>query len=432
MSELVLTLRQPAQVGDKARSDFVLGTQDYLPGTVVRGAFAAAWIAAHGTPGPGSPRRPEFLRLFEGGVRFGPLFGGAEFVPLSVAGHKYDPGDDCEVIDYDRALQDDVPGRCPQCESPLEHPKGLRKPAASRPAAAGDAASGGTGIRVRRRTSVTIASSGVAVRGQLVTRDTLEAGQAFRGTLIAGDPGLAGALAELGPVRVGGRRTTHGAAGVQIHDAPPPPTAVRRDDGMLVLRLRSPGIFVDNQGRPRLDPDPGELEDVLGCPARAVRRWARWQHAGGWHVASGLPKPVELAAAPGSTYLLQTEREVPDDRLAELGRRGIGLRRHEGFGDLAPPPALAPGRVARENEKRRRQKLLYDAAPLRGLAVTRPPTWQKLLAQLTAHVAGDDSATEFLRGIAGQMDQRTGDALTGFLSLEPQDAAYVAGELSRQ
>ena len=52
MSELVLTLHQPAQIGDKARSDFVLGTQDHLPGTVVRGAFAASWIAATGTPAP--------------------------------------------------------------------------------------------------------------------------------------------------------------------------------------------------------------------------------------------------------------------------------------------------------------------------------------------------------------------------------------------
>jgi hypothetical protein len=66
---------------------------------------------------------------------------------------------------------------------------------------------------------------------------------------------------------------------------------------MLVLRLRSPGIFTDPQGRPSRDPDPSELTEVLGTPARVVRRWTRWQQAGGWHIASGLPKPSELAVA---------------------------------------------------------------------------------------------------------------------------------------
>jgi CRISPR-associated protein Csx10 len=112
MSELVLTLRQPAQIGDKARSDYVLSTQDHLPGAVVRGAFAAAWIAAHGAPGHGSPFREQFLRLFEGAVRFGPLFGGAEFTPLSVASHKYQADENCSVVEYDQALQDAVPVRC--------------------------------------------------------------------------------------------------------------------------------------------------------------------------------------------------------------------------------------------------------------------------------------------------------------------------------
>jgi CRISPR-associated protein Csx10 len=414
MSELLLTLRQPAQIGDKARSDFVLGTHHYLPGAVVRGAFAAAWIAVHGAPAASSATRPQFLRLFEGEVRYGPLFGGSEFVPLSVVSHKYQAAPDCPVVEYDRALQDDVPARCPECESPLEHPKGQR---------------GGT-IGVRRRTSVAIAASGVARRGQIVTRDTLEAGQSFRGNLVASDRGLLDALAGLDQIRVGGRRTTHGAAKVQIRDGLPPPTAQRRDDGLLVLRLRSPGVFADQQGRPARAPDPGELQDTLGCAARVVRRWARWHAAGGWHVASGLPKPVELAVAPGSTYLIETTETVTDEALATLGRRGLGLRRHEGFGDLAPPPVLAPGRLARDAEDRRLRALLDVAAPLRGLAVTRPRIWQPLLDRLIAHAQGDPSATQFLRGMAQQLDQSTASALTSYLSLTPSDAAYVARELS--
>jgi CRISPR-associated protein Csx10 len=85
VSELVLKLRQPAQVGDRSREDFVLSTMKYLPGSVVRGAFAAAWLARNGVSGKGTSQRQEFLRIFEGGVRFGALLPrGAEDPSLSV------------------------------------------------------------------------------------------------------------------------------------------------------------------------------------------------------------------------------------------------------------------------------------------------------------------------------------------------------------
>ena len=418
MSELALTLRQPAQVGDKARSDFVLGTHHYLPGTVVRGAFAAAWIAAHGVPSHDAPGRQEFLRLFEGEVRFGPLFGPAQVLPLSVVGHKYNAPAECQDAEYDRALQDDVPDHCPDCRTKLEHPKGLR----------------GGPIGESRRTSVAIATSGVARRGLIVTRDTLNPGQSFRGNLVASDPTLLDILARLGRVRVGGRRTTHGSAEVSIADGAPPPTAQRRDDGLLVVRLRSPGIFVDECGRPSCDPTAAELADVLGVPAQVMRRWTRWDTTGGWHLASGLPKPAELAVAPGSTYLIETTGAVTDEALDVLGRRGLGLRRHEGFGDLAPPPVLKPGRRAREQEQQRQRRLLDDARPLRGLEVTQPAMWEPLPHALGAHAAGDQSATGFLRTKVQELDSlnpHAARALTSFLGLAPDDAAYVAGELSK-
>jgi CRISPR-associated protein Csx10 len=415
VSELTLTLRQPAQIGDKARSDFVLGTQDHLPGTVVRGAFAASWIATHGAPEHGSPSRQKFLDLFEGGVRFGPLFADGEVLPLSVVTHKYQPQEDCPEIEFDLALVDDAPGRCETCESPLERSRERR----------------GEAVRVRRRTSVAIATSGVARRGQLVTRDTLEAGQSFSGTLVAGNQEAMDALALLGPVRVGGRRTTHGAADVQIKEGLPPPTAQRRQDGLLILRLRSPGIFTDDWGRPSRDPNAGELTDVLGCPVRVLRRWARWHTVGGWHLASGLPKPAEVAVAEGSTYLLEAAAPVSDESLAELGRRGLGLRRHEGFGDLGPPPALALGRAARDAETRRRRKLVDQAAPLRGLGVTRPAIWPPLLDRLAGHANGDPAATDLLRKMIAQLDQPAADALDSFLNLPTTDAAYVARELRK-
>jgi hypothetical protein len=273
----------------------------------------------------------------------------------------------------------------------------------------------------------------VARRGVLFTRETLQAGQEVCGTLVTADPALAGVLAGLGPIRVGGRRTTHGLAEVSIRDEPDkPPLAQRLGEQTLVVRLRSPGIFTDLYGRPSQDPDPAELSEVLRVPARVVRRWTRWQQAGGWHVASGLPKPAEVAVVAGSTYIISAERAVADAALDELGRRGLGLRRHEGFGDLAPPPALQLGRHAREQETRRRRALMDKVAPLRGLPVQFPRTWPGLLAVMAAHAGGDLDATGRLRRIADTPpDPAAGAALRAFLEFSPQDAAYVAEELAR-
>jgi hypothetical protein len=129
--------------------------------------------------------------------------------------------------------------------------------------------------------------------------------------------------------------------------------------------------------------------------------------------------------------LLEPAHAVTDDALARLGRRGLGLRRHEGFGDLAPPPDLRPGALARQEESQRRQQLMYSIAPLRGAGVTRPELWQPLVEGLATHAAGDESATAFLRGMAKDLDEHSQGALMICLGMAPSDAAYVARELSK-
>jgi CRISPR-associated protein Csx10 len=416
VSELTLTLSQPAQLGDRARKDYVLSTLEHVPGSVVRGAFAAAWLARNGVSKPGTPQRKEFLGLFEGGVRFGSLLrDDTEFMSLAVVGHKYDPTDACGDIDYDRAMGDDPPQHCPDCGSPLEQRRGLH----------------GTRPAPTRRTSVAIGESGTAVSGQLFTRETLQAGQAFRGTIVVGED-LRAILGDLGPVRIGGRRTTHGLAQVGIRDGAAPPTAERRPkDDLLIVRLRSPGIFTDQYGRPATHPSAAEFEDVLGVPARVVKSWTRWEQAGGWHVASGLPKPQELAVSAGSTFLIRPERTVDDSALANLGARGLGLRRHEGFGDLAPPPKLRPGRIAREAATGELQKLTDKVAPLTRIKV-RPQAWQAMLALMTVHAAGDTGATGRLRRLgASHPDADFRAAMDFFLGLPLRDAARVPEVLGR-
>lgn len=418
MSELILTLSQPAQIGDRARKDFVLSTLEHVPGSVVRGAFAAAWLSRHGAPEPGTPERREFLDLFEGGVRFGPLLrDGTEFMSLAVFGHKYDPDTDCRTVDYDRALSDEEPPPyCPDCDSPIEQRRGLH----------------GTRTAPDRRTSVAIGESGTAVPGQLFTRELLPAGQAFRGSLTAA-PAQRAALAALGPVRIGGRRTTHGLAQVSIREGGTPPAVQRRPDGDLVIRLRSPGIFTDDYGRPARIPSPAELRAALGgVPARVVRSWTRWEQAGGWHAASGLPKPQELTVSAGSTYVIHPERTLADSALRALESRGLGLRRHEGFGDLAPPPVLRPGKAERDAEAARLRGLSSRAASLRGLPLRIKAQWPEVLNLMRSCAEGDARAAELLaRNFARFPDPPVQRAMTFFLGLPPADAAHVVQELSR-
>ena len=426
-SELTLTLSQPAQLGDRARKNFVLSTMEHVSGAVVRGAFAAAWLARNGPSKPGTPEREQFLDLFEGGVRFGPLLrAGTEFMSLAVVGHKYDPTDACVIVDYDRAMtDDDPPPYCPECDSPLEQQRGLH----------GDRPS------LVRRTSVAIGESGTAIPGQLFTRELLQAGQAFRGTLTATLSQRA-VLTSLGPVRIGGRRTTHGLAQVAIRDRGTPPTAQRRTDGDLVIRLRSPGIFTDDYGRPAREPSPHNLERALGVPARVVRSWTRWEQSGGWHAASGLPKHQELIVSAGSTFRIHPERPVNDAALRTIASKGLGLRRHEGYGDLAPPPVLRRGRAEREEvqeaEAARTTDLMVRIVALSRLRFDArsgqldPKGWQTALSVLRAHAEGNERAALWLRRLAeGHPDAEVRAGLEFFLGLPLTDAVYIAQELSR-
>ena len=119
------------------------------------------------------------------------------------------------------------------------------------------------------------------------------------------------------------------------------------DDGPLVIRLNGPAVFVDQAGRPSLGPDPGlDLDDAVVVE----RSWARPVTWTGWHAASGLPKPEELCASPGSTYRLTGPAAALRGLAERLPREGIGLRRAEGFGDVQvvsvpwrPPVVPAPG-----------------------------------------------------------------------------------------
>ncbi|MBA2324542.1 MAG: hypothetical protein H0V92_11210 [Pseudonocardiales bacterium] len=342
MGLLTAMLRQPAALGTGVRKAGVQASFDYITGSVLRGAFAARWIAAHQPPLIDNPRRAEFERLFEGGVVFGPLLPpDAVPMPRSCWTHKYPPRADCPLW-FDEAVGQVIapPHRCPVCDQPLR--RGAGELRTVRDGALVDP------VATVEDTHVAIDQHDRAQTGDLFTRRRIAKAQVFQGWL-SGPADDLEAVCALGPtVWLGGRRSTSGQAAVTHEPRRPTPGPERLGDSTVILRLASPGLFVDEFAAPSSEPSSPELEAVLGKGAAITRRWVRWTQVAGWHAAGGLPKPAEAAVAPGATYLVQCNQRPTDEMLAALGARGLGLRRIEGYGSLCAGPDTVLGPLAIE------------------------------------------------------------------------------------
>lgn len=346
MPEVTVTAHQPLALGTRPRAGAPAPTHLHIPGSVLRGALAARWIADHNAPIGDEEPPAEFTDLFEGGVRFGPLLSaGTGVVPLSVLRCKYQRDDPCARVFLDEAFVEQ-PKDCPHCHGPLRRGRG-------------EVESFGDAAPTVRTTRVALGADETAEEGLLFTRDALrhrdEAGRpvTFTGRIIGGGDWLLGEHALL----LGGRRSTSGLAtylGKPDVPAPPPePTGDR-----LVLRLETPAVLVDSAGRPATCPDTARLAELLGVnTVQVARRWVRQDRIGGWNAAADLPKPDEHVVTAGSTFLLELGGKPTPDAVHALVEHGIGLRRTEGFGWIQVgawhPPKLSrpdgdsgPNRVA--------------------------------------------------------------------------------------
>lgn len=351
--QLTIALEQGTHLSISPHATSISETLRYVPGGVVRGALAGAWIARHGRPQDcDKALRGEFEQLFGPEARYGyafPITSGGQVdapPPLSWRTHKYRASATCEDRIWDLA-HEDLPGEtCEVCGSPYDRVKG------------------GRGPRTYWDTGIGIGTSGTARRGELYSQEELVRDSEFTAAIDIPEKARP-ALGEISTIRLGSGRTTRGRARVTVGegvtkprvepewlDADPRKPRQRK----LVLRLTSPAVLVDELGRPSRDPSPWELRQALGedTVRRVSRRWVRWGTVGGWHIASGLPKPDETVVEAGSTYVVEVN--VPpggpdpdlDKRVRTLLLRGIGLRREEGFGALhlvAPDPGTirSPG-----------------------------------------------------------------------------------------
>lgn len=324
MPELIAVARQGLAIGGPAEVGFDKITLPYVPGSAVRGALATAWIREHGIPSTDNPRREKFIGLFERDIRYGPLFqDGTTVVPLSATWCKYPATPVCEAWSIDAAVDGDA-ATCPHCGNGTETGKGEV-----------------TGVRVRRVLRTELDDDGRAMDGHLYARHELESGLTYRGHLAGTHPWLE----QTREIWLGGRTSTRGLATVEVApdpggSTPPVVAASPRADGALLIRLTSPAIIVDDAGRPSLDPVP-EILRILRMPGSAIdsrQCWTRPTRVGGWHAASGLPKPVELAMELGSVAVISFREPPAPDGLQRLASEGIGLRRIEGFGTIQVNP----------------------------------------------------------------------------------------------
>ncbi|WP_416976974.1 type III-B CRISPR module-associated Cmr3 family protein [Streptomyces sp. T028] len=360
MLDVTVTAHQPLALGVRPVGTAPVPTRLHVPGSVLRGALAAAWIAEHGLPTRvPATLREEFIALFEQDVCYGPLFAaGSQIVPLSVLRCKYRR---CAVT-VDEAFPDHGTGRTGHPEDGHSHPE----PDHGGPGGDGEEPSCACGPLVPGRGDVefTAAAAGppvvqsthlqiddarqVAEERLLFTRRALTPHNAdgtertFHGRITPGTTlpeQVAAWLSRPRKLRLGGRRGTSGAVTYTPAPATGAPPATART---LALRLAAPAVLTDTAGLPLDLADHEALRRALaaqldplldGSRVAAVRRvWARRERVGGWHAASRLPKPVELAVSAGSVLLLDFDQPPDPDRLLALSGHGIGLRRGEGFG----------------------------------------------------------------------------------------------------
>jgi len=396
----LVRLQRPAVFPKLAGDPFTVATEDFVPGSTIRGLLANRYLdQAGGVPGE------TFYRLFCGAVRFGcanpvaPKSGGkpAFAVPASIRRIKGEEGYVDLAADPDCGKQvKRVSGWC-EWDKLATGAASTRFLVSTRlvyhHARAADR-------RIQRAIGEEDAHSlEPPAFGALFTYESVDAGQSFAGELTgsAADLGVIQALVESSAsVDVGRSKSAQYGGGAQWTwtDPSPAPLATLSPSAQLVGRavvtLASSLIGVNAGGHPDGSFPAADIAEILGVSVHVNGSFTRTEMRGGYLSHLGLPRQQMPALAAGSVFVIDFSSGVDSAKLAALEAMSFGLRTEDGFGRISvrpatalPNPALvgpAPGELPRQEVgpggPRRNFALallrarVLEAVRLRGLELT--------------------------------------------------------------
>lgn len=328
-------------------------TLDYIPGSSLRGAVAAQYLAKTG----GKPDA-DFDRIFgKELLKFPNLYPMGKLpVPLSAYTCKHCPGFKHDPLLLNQILPHGV---VDMLFVPLNHKRctatsleDAKRVTCSHPLVRLPAQfyhpnlESHTGRRwLQARTAVS--AGGSAVQGSLHTQQELLEGSDFNGEILGDGPSLERLISVLGEsviLYLGKRRL--GKLQITFEDVHDPAqlqtgAALVERPGMpglwTVLKLNSDAILVDHLLRPLRTLTIDYLTSVCSCPpgVEVVKAYTATRIVAGWSEVGQLFRPDDLAIRMGSTFLLHfpgDTRQAVEAWMAQVVQAGLGLRQGEGFG----------------------------------------------------------------------------------------------------
>ena len=110
-------------------------------------------------------------------------------------------------------------------------------------------------------------------------------------------------------------------------------------DKRLIITTLSPLLAVNEKGHPDTCFPVQELANALGLSDTAAPKllssFTRTEPISGYHTHLRLPRQQWQAIAAGSVFKFKLEQDITNEKLLELERNGLGLRKGEGFGRIA-------------------------------------------------------------------------------------------------
>lgn len=359
-----LQMRSPLAISLGRATGNQLQTARHIPGSVWRGAVAAAFIREHDL-GENAHKDPDFSLLFlQQKVRFGDLLPSASRPwPLSARWCKQQR-EQHRIIDLlvgdpdspNRPLECVEESQNQQCGSKLSPPDGFYSGGGRQPRP--------VALRLRLTAHTAIENSSLRARSaQFFTTEVLESKHEFNGWLWAAPEVkdlLARVFRQSEQELFLGRGTTRGQgrAAVTINAQAQSPSKVeslkeslralnhaygRSGEVVFSCTLLSPCIVYDRWLCARSWLTAEDIGEAVGyeLSGYALHSWfSKTIPLSGWHAAAQLPKPDATAIAPGSVFLFKKKvqeagRESEYQALAQalVACTGIGERWEEGLGE---------------------------------------------------------------------------------------------------